>query len=265
MSLTRIVVPCYNEATRLDGERFLRFGALHPGVLFLFVNDGSTDRTASLLDDLRQSAPERIEVLHLPANRGKAEAVRQGMVRAMEAGGTAAGFWDADLATPLEAIPPFRDILRRLERVDLVLGTRLPLLGRQIRRNRLRHALGRVFARCASQVIGASVYDTQCGAKLFRITPVTRSLFQEPFLSRWIFDVELLVRWRQLCRSIGAAAHEQWYELPLDEWREVRGSKLKSTDFLRAIGELWAIRRRYAGAVPLPPDIDTSPPERKAA
>ena len=64
---------------------------------------------------------------------------------------------------------------------------------------------------------------------------------------RWIFDVELLARWRQLREHGAAALSECLYERPLDEWTEVSGSRLKATDFLKAPLELWGIYRDCQG------------------
>ena len=101
-----------------------------------------------------------------------------------------------------------------------------------------------MFARCASAVIGFPVVDTQCGAKLFRVDETTRGLFDKPFSSRWIFDVEVLVRWRQACERLGVGdVRRGIFELPLDAWTEVPGSKLHGHDFVRAVGELWRIWR----------------------
>ena len=247
MQRVLIVVPCYNEAARLDGEAFLGFAGTHSDIHFLFVNDGSTDGTRAVLEELRQQRPNQIALLHLPANVGKAEAIRQGMLQSLDSNSDAVGYWDADLSTPLDAIPCFRDLLERRAGVNIVLGTRLALQGRHIQRHWLRRILGRVFARCASHVIGTPIFDTQCGAKLFRVNESVRRLFLQPFLSRWIFDVELLVRWRSACRAGACSALDgAIYEFPLEEWHEVKGSKLKSSDFLRAVGELWMIHRRYA-------------------
>ena len=70
-SNTIIVVPCYNESQRLDGEAFLRFADENEGIRFLFVNDGSRDNTLEVLNALAQRHP-RMLVLDLEQNGGKA-------------------------------------------------------------------------------------------------------------------------------------------------------------------------------------------------
>jgi dolichyl-phosphate beta-glucosyltransferase len=266
MLRSHIVVPCYNETARLDRPRFHLFCEEHPRFRFLFVNDGSTDATGAMLDEMQTRRPNAMSVFHLDKNRGKAEAVRQGMLRAFDENVAAVGFWDADLSTPLDAIPLFQDVLDRRADVSMVLGTRLPLLGRTIERRWVRQKLGRLFGRCASWVLGLPIYDTQCGAKLLRKSPATRQLFVEPFSSRWIFDVEMLMRWRVACGQAGAA-NSQLFELPLEHWREVKGSKLKSTDFLKAVLELWTIHSRYAPQLrgETPPQISSEEAPRRAA
>jgi dolichyl-phosphate beta-glucosyltransferase len=238
---TVIVVPCYNEARRLDVAQFDAYLGAISRVELLFVNDGSTDATAPLLDELAGRWPCRARVLHLESNVGKAEAVRRGVAAAMARVDVEyVGFWDADLATPLGAILVFVAVLDRLAAIDLVLGARVALLGRAIERDPARRLLGRIFAATASLVLGLSVRDTQCGAKLFRVGPRARALFAEPFQSRWIFDVELLARYLD-----GGGEARGIYELPVDSWRDVAGSKVRPSDFVRAIGEMAQIFRRY--------------------
>jgi dolichyl-phosphate beta-glucosyltransferase len=240
-----IVVPCYNEAARLDLAAFLAYSVRH-GDEFLFVDDGSTDGTGLLLDDFCALHADSLWVLHLAQNRGKAEAVRLGMLRALETSSDYVGYWDADLATPLAAIGQFRAYLDERPQVEALLGARVRLLGRTIDRRPLRHCLGRLFATAAAWVLDLPVYDTQCGAKLFRPTARVKAAFAEPFATNWIFDVELLAR---LLASLPVertlAPDELIHELPLDEWRDVAGSKVKATDFLRAAGQLVQIYRRY--------------------
>lgn len=255
---TVVVVPCYNEADRLPVAALERFLDREPGVGFLLVNDGSRDGTLALLRSLagRRTAGA-VEVLDLEVNRGKAEAVRRGLLRALDRGARYVGFWDADLATPLEAIPDFRRLLEERPALDWVIGARVKLLGRQIERQALRHYLGRVFATVASLILRIPVYDTQCGAKLFRRNAELGSVLAEPFGSRWVFDVELIGRYLNAWRARGEAApEERIYEFPLIRWMDVKGSKVKPTDFVRAMLELlgiWLRLRRPARSAPRSP------------
>ncbi|WP_136513212.1 glycosyltransferase [Geomonas edaphica] len=264
-NMTRIVVPCYNEAKRLHPRAFLAALGDDPGLSFLFVNDGSTDATLEVLRALQAEAPVRIALLDLDRNVGKGEAVRLGMLDATEGPYDLVGYWDADLATPLSALGEFLRLLEDPE-VDGVIGARVRLLGRKIRRRPLRHYLGRGFATCASLLLGLNVYDTQCGAKLFRNSPILRSVLSAPFKVRWIFDVELLARFPLLMEVSGVTRSQRWVEHPLLEWTDVKGSKLELSDYFRAVAEfailLYYLRspagkcyRRYlqeAQSVPVP-------------
>lgn len=246
MSSAIIVIPCFNEEKRLEILQFRRYGMTHRNHRFLFVNDGSSDRTATILDEMKEFDPDAFDVLHLPRNQGKAEAVRQGMLQAIHSGVDYAGFWDADLATPLEMIPEFTAQLDQTPELSMVIGARVKLLGRQIERQQLRHYLGRIFATAASIVLKLPIYDSQCGAKLFRVTPETETLFKTRFLTNWIFDVELLARARQLEKFFQCSSLEETvYELPLTKWMDVAGSKVKPHDFLKAFFELCSIYWNY--------------------
>ncbi|HMB03697.1 MAG TPA: glycosyltransferase [Isosphaeraceae bacterium] len=246
MSRTTIVVPCYNEALRLDVRKFEEFSRENRHQRFLFVNDGSTDGTLEVLDDLRRSDLECFALCDLPENVGKAEAVRQGLLRAFEADPDYVGYWDADLATPLDAILTFCSVLDSRPDIDMVFGARVKLLGRCVQRNPLRHYLGRIFATAASSALGVGFYDTQCGAKLFRASHEIRSLFQRPFSTRWIFDVEIIARLIASRRGTDRPKiDEVVYEFPLHEWHDVAGSKVRPGDFARAFYELAAISWRY--------------------
>jgi len=239
MSRLVLVVPCYNEEKRLDVAAFRAFS----GAEFLFVNDGSRDGTLRLLESLRDSDPQRFDVLNLERNSGKAEAVRRGILAALERGADLTGFWDADLATPLSELPAFLEIFAARAEIAMVFGARVRLLGREISRHASRHYLGRFGATLISQTLGLAVYDTQCGAKLFRASGALREAFARPFLSRWIFDVEILARFIEM-QGRDAVAREV-YEYPVKVWHDVKGSKVKSSDFLRALRDLWKIRRAY--------------------
>lgn len=239
MSQVTLVVPCYNEEKRLDVEAFKSCRDAE----FRFVNDGSSDGTQRVLEALAASDPNRFRVLRLEKNSGKAEAVRRGMLEELSRSSSYVGFWDADLATPLSELPRFIEILDRRSDIDLVIGARVRLLGREISRRAGRHYFGRAGATLISSSLGLAVYDTQCGAKLFRSNDVMREIFAQPFLSRWIFDVEIIAR---LVQRIGRdAAARRIYELPLMVWHDVQGSKIKSRDYVRGLRDLWKIHRAY--------------------
>jgi glycosyltransferase involved in cell wall biosynthesis len=241
-----IVVPCYNEARRLNVSAFGEFLARSADTAVLLVDDGSTDATPSVIERLRQLRPRQVMTLRLAANAGKAEAVRRGVQLALRRRPAMVGYWDADLATPLEAIPRFAAVLGERPELMLVMGSRVALLGRRIRRHYARHLIGRAFATAASVVLQLAVYDTQCGAKLFRVTPEVIELFREPFRARWIFDVEILARMMAAtCDFPSRPPHELIYEYPLEQWQDVRGSRLKLRDFATATLDLAGIGWRY--------------------
>jgi len=251
MPRVALVIPCFDEAERLRDDAFLAALAAHEGLELLFVNDGSTDATLARLESLCGRAPERMQVLDLQPNRGKAEAVRRGIELALEREPDFVGYWDADLATPLEELEHFLAVAAEHRERCLFTGARVGLLGRSIERNPLRHYLGRIFATVASLTLGLSVYDTQCGAKLFRSTPEVAALFREPFHVNWTFDVELLGRFAAAERAAGRDPAAGIYEVPLHKWRDVAGSKVRALDFFVALRELWVLRR-HAGD-PRPP------------
>jgi len=245
MSIATIVIPCFNEAKRLDLAAFEQFAAENPESSFLFVDDGSTDDTRKILDGLATRISDRASVLVLEQNSGKAEAVRRGVNRALEAEPTYVGYWDADLATPLPVIREFSELLEGSPQLQMIMGARVQLLGRHIERSALRHYAGRIAATAISTVLRLRVYDTQCGAKLFRAN-AARELFSEPFRTRWIFDAEIIAR---LIARLGAnsnpSARDVIYEVPLHAWMDVRGSKIGPSDYLRAAVDLLRIYGHY--------------------
>ncbi len=243
-----LVVPCYNEEERLDRAELLRLARARLDLSLLFVDDGSTDGTATVLERLRREGDGRIAVHRLERNLGKAEAVRAGLRLALQDGADVVGYADADLSTPVDELLRLVEILDARP-VQVVLASRVRLLGRDIRREASRHYLGRIFATLASLTVRLPVYDTQCGAKLFRAGAALAGALEAPFRSRWIFDVELIARLVEGGRNAAPLAPDAFEEVPLLAWREVGGSKLRPRAMIRAGLQLLALfwRSRWRG------------------
>jgi dolichyl-phosphate beta-glucosyltransferase len=245
-----LVVPCYNEEARLDTRAFRDVRLAGHSLELVFVDDGSKDGTRSVLEELRRGREGDFHVVAYDRNAGKAEAVRRGVESALARSPDAVGFWDADLATPLSELPAFVEVLVSKPEVEIVIGSRVKLMGRTIERQAWRHYAGRIFATASSMALRLPVYDTQCGAKLFRRTPLLARVFADPFLARWVFDVEIIARFAAFAPGGADYVAAALYELPLRRWVDVRGSKLKATDFARAAVDLAMIHRTYSAGRP---------------
>ena len=207
----------------------------------IFVDDGSNDGTGALLSRLKEEFPSRVSVLHLEKNSGKGEAVRTGMLAALERGAEVVAYLDADLATPFAELSRLRHRLLEDPDLDVVLGSRVLLLGSDIRRSLARHLRGRVYATLASLALGVGVYDTQCGAKIFRATGRLDEALARPFADRWSFDVELLSR---LSKGSQGDSWDSMVEVPLLTWHDHLDSKVHLLAALRASAEVIRIAYR---------------------
>lgn len=233
-----LVIPCYNEASRLDMAAFVS-AKRALGLRFLFVDDGSTDGTAAIVSG---HVDDHLQLLRLDHNRGKADAVRQGVLRLAQAGQlepqTWVGFWDADLSTPLDDVARFLAFERFSGRAaDAIIGSRVALLGSRITRRASRHAVGRLIATCATAITGLRAYDSQCGAKLFRLD-AARAAFAEPFACHWLFDIEVLLR----------VGPDRVLECPVSAWTHRAGGNMRVIrDGWRTARDLFRLWRRYGG------------------
>lgn len=225
-----VVIPCFNEARRLDLRALdeLRAGGVEP----LIVDDGSTDTTAALVEAAGHRVLRR-------SWGGKGEAVRAGLRQAIDDGAAVSGWLDADFATSPAEWLRLLDVLRTRDDVTMVLGSRVAHLGATIERNPARHYLGRVFATAASMTLGVPVYDTQCGAKVLRVNDAVRAVVDRPFTTTWAFDVEFLQRLLQ-----SGVGPEALLEVPLRAWRDVDGGRLRPAGMVKGAIELARLARR---------------------
>ncbi|MEP7168781.1 MAG: glycosyltransferase [Bacteroidota bacterium] len=235
-----IVIPCYNEQHRLKPEAFTS-SYEKTNLFYLFVNDGSADSTIDVLNKIMHGREDRVFVLDQKKNQGKSEAVRCGILAALNwQDFSIIGYLDCDLATPLHDVP---DLVSHFDdKVLFVFGSRVLRIGVEIKRKWYRHLIGRVFATAASKVLGVNVYDTQCGAKFFHIS-IIKSLFTEKFITEWIFDLEIFFRFINTHKNqnINLIAKE----IPLENWQDVGGSKIKFKHLIKIPFEMLKLSRVY--------------------
>lgn len=235
------VIPCYNEAKKFEVDTYLQFLNQFSDIFICFVNDGSQDQTQSILESVKSKFPNQVEVLLLEKNVGKAEAVRQGVLFSLShVQSEFIGFLDADLAVSLEE---GYDILSYLKPpYEFVFGSRILRIGSTIDRKRYRFIIGRVIATMISEILDIKVYDTQCGCKFFK-TETASELFEQPFISKWLFDVELFFRMLKLHGK--ESALQKMYEVPLSSWIEKGDSKVEFSYMFKIGIDLYRIRNKY--------------------
>jgi glycosyltransferase involved in cell wall biosynthesis len=216
----------------------------YPEQHILFINDGSFDESQIKLDEMQKAMPLQISSIQLSKNQGKAEAIRQGFLQALQTGNyDFVGYLDADLATPLDQVDMLCQAMENEPKYLLSFGSRVQLFGHDIQRKTMRHYLGRIFATYVSILFGLTIYDTQCGAKFFRINQNTKLIFANRFTSKWFFDIEVFLRLQKLLGK--DAFSKSIIEIPLEKWAEQGDSKLKWSDFLTSPIELQKIKKNY--------------------
>ncbi len=201
-----IVVPLYNEQNRVSllkkslwdfiAQTQLPFSSYE----FILVNDGSIDQTAEALTKLQKEFIDHtkehklsldLNIINLSRNFGKGAALKAGVQKST-------GQWlltmDADIATdPLEVMK-----WHASKRVDFNCTNTIHIGSREhsesiVSDKKLRRIMGRVFNLLVQTSSNLSIYDSQCGFKLYP-GELGRELFQELYLTGWAHDVEILMR-----------------------------------------------------------------------
>ena len=230
-----IVIPFYNEVVRIKSEDFYQIFNGFSLYNFLLVDDGSSDKTIDILEEF-QLKFSNVNVFKLDKNVGKAEAIRSAVLSLSEA--DYISYFDADLATPFSELDKLIQFSVQNPKYKMVMGARIKLIGNGVKRSLKRHYFGRIFATIVSQfVLKVPVYDTQCGAKVIDYE-TAKQIFEQPFISKWLFDVELLKRLQKIYNL-----KEVVKEIPLEKWEEIGNSKIKVLDFLGIPFQLFQIYR----------------------
>jgi len=138
----------------------------------------------------------------------------------------------------------FKDLVKTLEKDNqlMVFGSRNSGGSSKIERDFMRNVLSKFIKQFILLILGMSIRDTQCGAKVFKrdIVPV---VYQEAFLSKWLFDVEIFLR---LKKHLGVDyVMSRITEQPLMRWVHVDDSKLGTKDALVIPAKLTQIWLNY--------------------
>lgn len=221
-----LVIPCYNEADRLHFSAYNDF-LKNQNIHLLFVDDGSTDATYSLLVKYTAKHKTKTTLIHLNKNTGKAQAIRIGALAAGHTQCDVLGFWDADLAIPLSDSLKMLSLFKQDKQILCIFGARVRMLGSVIQKNWLRHFIGRSFAIMAARLLNIPFYDPQCGAKLFHKNIAT-TIFTSPFQTTWLFDIELICRLKKVLQT---QFQTSVIETPVSRCTDIPGSKIKIGDY----------------------------------
>ncbi len=237
-----VVIPCYNEAERLSSTEFKDFAHRNLGYHLCFVNDGSTDNTLAVLEELKSGNEENISIYDCVQNGGKAEAVRQGMLHLeKDSQLDYIGFLDADLSTDFR---DFDDLVQTLENSEykIVSGSRMSRMGADITKESARKIISMTINLIIRTILKMPFNDTQCGAKIMK-RDIVKMLFTKPFITKWLFDVELFMRMR---KHYGKQEVKKFIcEQPLKRWIHADGSKLSMKDSIKIVGQLAKIAIVY--------------------
>ncbi len=237
-----VVIPCYNEEDRLSSDQFRNFAYQNLGYHLCFVNDGSTDNTMKVLEELRKGNESNISIYNCEKNGGKAEAVRQGIQYLMQDEQLDyIGYLDADLSTDFR---DFDDLVKTMEtsKFKIVSGSRISRMGADITKESARKIISKTINIIIQKILGMPFKDTQCGAKVMN-REIASSMFQKKFITKWLFDVEIFMRMRKHYGKKEATT--MICEQPLKRWIHADGSKLSMKDSIKIVGQLAKIAVVY--------------------
>lgn len=237
MSRIAIIIPCYNEEKRLNKQQIINLLTETDVQLFL-ANDGSKDNTLNIIKGIAIEYPERIQVLNFEKNSGKAGVIYKSVNQLSQVGGyDFIGYFDADFSTPVAEVKRMLDELNSYK-YDFIFGSRIKLLNSKIKRKIYRHYIGRIVVTIINFKFKLSIYDTQCGAKIFS-NKLIENAFNKPFYTSWLFDVEVFIRLRHKNLLLNGK------EFPLHEWTDVEGSKLSYKHIFKIFKEISLLYKKY--------------------
>ena len=241
ISRIALFIPCYNEEKRIKLDSFLKFIKENDYKIdFYFINDGSDDETNTLITNTLLVL-QNVFLITLYENHGKGNALRAGILQNVKKPYKYIGFIDADLDIPLNQVLRLFDILEKNSTATIAISYRSFLQENGI--FNLRCLASIVVKFTANQLLSFKppLKDTQCGCKLFK-SEIASKLFEEKFISEWLFDIELFFR---LKINQGLEARDTISEVAVLNLQKSKMSKIKTIQGLKIIKQFYRIYEYY--------------------
>ena len=168
--------------------------------------------------------------LRMEHNVGKSKAIAHGINFASRKFANIGwiGFLDSDGAFASEDVSRIIKMANSIKRYDAIYTSRVKMAGRNIKRNNVRHVVARLITSLFGLIWREIPYDTQSGFKLYRYSDDYKSLFIEPFKTKWFFDIELSIRHLK-CKEKEINVWEE----PVTSWFDIPGSKINHRQVFR--------------------------------
>lgn len=241
MPKSALIIPCFNEQDRLNIKLFSEFLVKNISVDIHLIDDGSVDNTFKIIKKIEKKHTNCFAHRNI-TNLGKSNIIRMGIHKVIkEYNYDYIGYFDADLSTPLIEVNNFINKFQENDKLILVMGCRIQRSGANIIRDTYRHYFSRIFVTFINNYLSIKFYDTQAGAKLFRVSNV-KTIFNKKFITNWLFDIEIILRIKKQKKQ---SIYELIYELPLESWVEKSGSKIKLIDIIKLPFLLRKIKKTY--------------------
>lgn len=211
-----IIIPCYKEHERLP--KFLENLSIlikNSNIKILIIDDGSPENYFDLLKtNVSKFLNKNIELHHYEKNIGKGHAIAYGINLAKT---KYVGFLDADGSIGEKEVFRMVNYFRKNSEIDMLISSRIAMLGRTIDRKISRHVTGRIFATISNILFPIQVYDSQCGFKLFSKAKY-ENVKNKIIDNQWLWDTQLLILFYYSGFKI--------LEFPID-WSEKENSKIR--------------------------------------
>ena len=190
---------------------------------------------------MKERFPERVDVISYNKNRGKAEAVRRGILKCLNNNNfKKIGFLDADLSISLNDALLLFDLTE--DGVEFSFYSRISDGSNMIKSQFHRKMIGKLIRTIINKLFLIDYYDTQCGCKIFS-KRLAYQLFQKNFISTWLFDVEIF------CRLFSIFDKKQYnmkvLEKPVIKWIDGGNSKVKFSYFFKMWVDFYKIYQQY--------------------